>query len=260
FSSFKMTKENYKYQILYAVLLVFLIYMPIDFLSYSIPGVMDFSLNALLSSENPTELDINGYLRFTNIIPFLLYVVIIQFCVGFREELYFRGILVSRGRKYMKPNNTIIVSSFIFGMSHFVYYSEMPQGAQSLFYSILWAVTAFIVGFAAATFFLKKRYILSIIIAHSINNIISTTALWMRRNLVLDFINIALRLYVPLLLVSLFLLIFYRQIVKNGLAEGKRVLSDYIKTAGTTTGGKLKIISADILIGILILMMGIFMF
>jgi membrane protease YdiL (CAAX protease family) len=172
YSSFKVTKSNFKYQILYTVLLLFLVYIPLDFLGYCIPGVLDFSIN---SFSNSVSVFLFIEPQYTSFIGFA---IIMYICVAFKEELLFRAISISRGRRYIGNYSSVFLFSFSFAMSHFAYLLISDNLLRDLIPALTWGISAFIIGLAMGTFYIKKRYIIPLILAHAINNIISATTLW----------------------------------------------------------------------------------
>jgi membrane protease YdiL (CAAX protease family) len=98
-SLFNITKKNFKYQLLYGILLLFLIFIPLDFFGYLfLPKMLSYSSIVL----NPTgELSYNSYLMESYYV-FLLSVIIIQISVAIYEETLVRGFLANRGSVYFE--------------------------------------------------------------------------------------------------------------------------------------------------------------
>ena len=78
---FKMTKKNYKYQILYGFLLFFLVFLPIAFISLLIPDMVEYQALALGITYT------NSYLFADNYLIFLISAIIIQISVVVAEEI-----------------------------------------------------------------------------------------------------------------------------------------------------------------------------
>lgn len=94
--------------------------------------------------------------------------VISMLCVGFLEEIIFRGFLF----KAMAKNNVkaaIIVSSITFGIGHIV---NLLNG-QDIFRTCMQIVFAVAVGFVLVGLFYKGKSLIPCIIFHSLNNSLS---------------------------------------------------------------------------------------
>ena len=98
-------------------------------------------------------------------IPETVFYIISMLCVGFLEEIIFRGFLfVGMVKKNVK--SAIIVSSITFGIGHIV---NLLNG-QDLLETLLQIVFAIVVGFTLVTLFYKGKSLLPCIIFHGINN------------------------------------------------------------------------------------------
>ncbi len=96
----------------------------------------------------------------------LLY-ILSMFCVGFLEEMIFRGFLF----KAMAENgvkSAIIVSSITFGIGHIV--NLINGSGAELLANILQIIYAVAVGFAFVMIYYKTKSLLACIITHSIFN------------------------------------------------------------------------------------------
>lgn len=251
YSCFKVTKSNFKYQILYTALLLFLVYIPLDFLGYCIPGVLDFSIGSFSNSVS----------LFLFIEPqyniFIGFAVIMYICVAFKEELLFRAISISRGRRYIGNYSSVILFSFSFAMSHFAYLLISDNPIRDFIPALTWGISAFIIGLAMGTFFIKKRYIIPLILSHAINNIISATTLWLYNVRTFTFASISLYLYLPLFLVSIILLIIFIKNVKSGLSAFKKIGAEYFDE---NSPSKITMILIDVLLGLVLFYIIIFLF
>ena len=112
-------------------------------------------------------------------------------------------------------------------LGHDVYIITSDNIASDLLPALIWGFSAFIVGLAAGTFLIKKRYLLPLIGAHALNNIISATALWLYGIKSIPFKNIAIYLYAPMLICSFILLIVFRKKVKYALSKFFRIPKFY---------------------------------
>jgi membrane protease YdiL (CAAX protease family) len=253
FSTFKIKKNNIGYQLLYGALFLFLIYIPMDFIAYSIPGVLDFSSSALGAS------DVNVYLNYTSFLLFIGYCVLIHLCVGIREELFFRGVGVTRARRYIGNYPAVVIISIFFGFSHFSYLLTSDNLLADFLPAVIWGLSAFVAGSASALFIMKKRYIIPLIFAHTLNNIISASAVWMF-NQGIQFSQIAQSVYLPLLIISAILFIIFRKHVVSGLRNYKNIIPEYIKEIKQSKTNIFLAIVIDLLIGIMLWFVGSFLF
>lgn len=257
FSTFKISKRNIVPQIIYSFLLLFLIFIPLDFAAYCIPGIMNFSVETLLVNGSSS---VSRYLTFTQFSLFITYSIVISLFVGIREELYFRGFAVTRARRYIGNYSAVILISLYFGLEHFVYIIPGQSFTPNLFPAFIWGLSAFIVGIASALFIMKKRFIIPLIFAHTANNIISSTALWMFANRGYMFIDIAKLLYLPLLIVSLILLVVFHKKVISGLKSFGKMFPEYLKESGKSHRERATSIFLDVIFGIILLFVGMLLF
>jgi membrane protease YdiL (CAAX protease family) len=231
-------------QIIFSLLLLFLVYIPLDFVTYAFPGGLDFSQRSLADS------DINAYLSFTQFGPFILYGLVLHFMVGIREELFFRGFFTMRAEKYVIIGSTVVITSMYFGLSHLGYLFFSANPFQDLLPAILWTLGAFYVGSVSAVFILKRRLIWPVILAHFLNNVISSTVLWLNSVQNVTFFDLTKWLYIPLLTISIILAVIFFQEVKSGVKSYFGVFKSY-KTEIPEKRTRSKIILADIVFGLL---------
>ena len=101
-------------------------------------------------------------------IPETIFYIVSMLCVGFLEEIIFRGFLfLGMAQKNVKA--AIIVSSVTFGIGHIV---NLLNG-QDLLETLLQMAFAVAVGFALVTLFYKGKSLLPCIAFHGINNAVS---------------------------------------------------------------------------------------
>ena len=201
---FSIKKSNYKYQILYGILILFLVFIPLDFFTYLfIPEILNYQIFSLGVFDDAS---INSYFLESYFI-FLISVVIIQIFVGLYEEALNRGFLTNRGSEYFNNMSAVIISSFFFGLGHFAYVFYPASSTVSIFFPLIWFFQSFFVGIILAMILIRKRWIIPGILAHTLNNIITAHAIWnyLQGN---DFIVVVLYLYLPLLLISIVLFIW----------------------------------------------------
>lgn len=107
-----------------------------------------------------------------SILETILY-ILSMFCVGFLEEMIFRGFLFNA---MAKDNviSAIIVSSVTFGIGHIV--NLINGSGAELLPNILQVIYAMAVGFAFVMIYYKTKSLVSCILTHSIFNSLSAFA------------------------------------------------------------------------------------
>lgn len=252
---YKISKNNFKYQFLQGILLLFLVFIPLDFLTYFLmPEMLDYTAKAL--SSNNTNL----YLLLDNYIIFLLFVVVIQISVSFYEETLVRGFLAKRGGDYFLKMSAVIMTSFYFGLNHFAYFLNPISSEYPIIFPFIWFLQAFFVGIILSISVLRKKWIFPVIFAHAINNIISAHAVWnyVQGN---NFLTIALYLYLPLLIGTIILFIWQFSRIREGLSIGYDELKNYFlkdNSIGESNSDKCVRIFFDLFFGFLIFLISLF--
>jgi len=252
---FKVSKKNYKYQILYGFLIFFLVFLPMDFFGYLlIPDLIEYQANVLIVTTNAYLLPgiENSYLIF------LISAIIIQISVSVTEETLARGFLTKRGSEYFFKMSAVIISSLYFGLGHLAYLLEHPS-----LYPLLWFLQAFIIGIILSLVVLRKMWILPAIIAHALNNIVATHIIWSfwHGN---SFKVVAFLVYIPLFIIGILftivclLLVWSFSNVRRGMSNGFKLFKTYFKKDSDerTIDDSLFRVFIDILVGCLIFLMG----
>ena len=252
---YKITKKNYKYQILYGILLLFLVFIPLDFFTYVlIPGMLKYQSEAL--NYNST----NAYLGAgTNYIIFLISVIIIQFSVAISEETITRGLVNKRGSEHFFRMSAVIISALYFGLGHFAYFLNPISRSYPFWYPFIWFLQAFIIGIILSLVVLRKNWLFPVILAHALNNIISAHAVWnfSQGN---DFTDVALFLYSPLLIIGVLLFIWQFHRIKESISIGLKIFKEYFKfdeIREETSGDRRFRVFFDVIMAFLIFIMGI---
>ncbi len=93
-------------------------------------------------------------------------------CVGIVEEIIFRGLLF-KAMSHDNLKSAVIVSSITFGLGHIV---NLINGRSELLPTILQICYAMAVGFLFVELFYRGKSLIPCILAHSINNALSTIA------------------------------------------------------------------------------------
>ena len=102
--------------------------------------------------------------------PETLLFVISMCCVGFLEEVIFRGLLF----RAMEKNNVktaVIISALTFGLGHIV--NLFNGSGQGLADTLIQIVFAILVGFVLVLIFLHSGSLIPCIVFHSVNNAVS---------------------------------------------------------------------------------------
>ncbi len=251
---YKMSKKNYKYQILYGVLIFFFVFLPLDFFPYLfIPGMLEYQGFSLATKST------GSYLLAEDYFIFLISAIIIQFSISIAEETISRGFLTNRGSLYFFKMSAVMVSALYFGLGHFAYFLDPISRNYPFWYPFIMFLQAFIVGIVLSLLVLRRKWLVPAIIAHTLNNIVSAHSVWslFQGN---DFILITLYLYIPLLIIGIILFIWQFSRVKESLSIGFKMLKQYFEfdeTSEQTRGDKIFRVFFDLVIGCLIFILGI---
>jgi membrane protease YdiL (CAAX protease family) len=253
---YKTPKENFKNQLLYGILILFIIFIPLDFLVYLlIPEMLEYTGNALTSQSTDSYL-LQGYFIF------LISVIIIQISVSVYEESLARGFLTYRGQEYFNYMSAVIISSLYFGLMHFAYYLNPISRKYSYWFPFIWFLQTFLVAIILSILVLKKKSLFPVIFAHALNNIISAHAVWnyLQGN---DFIVVTIYLYLPLLLISISLFIWQSSKIKSGVLIVYNEIKNYFKPETEDHELKENVIIRifiDLIIAIIIVALSLFIF
>ena len=250
---FSVSEGDFKEQVLHGILILFIIFIPLDFLIYFlIPEMLEYTGNVLSAQATDTYL-LQSYFIF------LISVVIIQICVAIYEESITRGFLTTRGSEYFHKMSAVVISSLYFGLMHFLYFLNPASKDYPIWFPLIWFLQTYIVGIILSVLIIKKKRIFPVIFAHALNNIISAHAVWnyLQGN---DFSLVVIYLYLPLLVISaaLFIICFPR--IKQGITTGFDEFKTYFKKdelIGESKGDLYFRFFFDFLIGILILFIGL---
>jgi len=258
---FNVSKRNYKYQILYGLLIFFLVFLPLDFFTYLlIPDMIDYQAWSLGFKST------NLYLIEANYFIFLISVIIIQISVAITEETISRGFLTKRGSEYFNKMSAVMISSLYFGLGHFAYFIDINSieaiSGQSFpfWFPFVWFIQAFVIGIILSLLVLRKKWLVPAIIAHTLNNIVSAHTLWSywQQYPNFNFQPIALFIYYPLLIIGLILFVWYFSRIKEGVSIGRTTLKSYFKqdSKESSRGDMAFRIFIDILIGVFVFLFG----
>ena len=257
---FKITRSNFKFQLLYGILLLFLIFIPLDFLGYLlVPEMLDYMSTAL---DTAGEFSLNSYFINENYIIFLLSVILIPICVALYEESLTRGFLTNRGSDYFNKMSAVIITSFFFGLGHFAYILNPVSSGLPIIFPIIWFLQTFFVGIILSMVVLRKHWIFPAIFAHAGNNIITSHSI--RNNLFgIDFSFMTIYVYIPLLIIGLILFIWQFSRIKESLSIGWKEFKGYFTRDENIGENRLETIvriMMDFLFGLIIFLVGMIIF
>jgi membrane protease YdiL (CAAX protease family) len=223
FKLFKITKKNYKYQILHGLLLLFLVFIPLNFSIYLLfPNLILYQSISLTFNLQ------HSYLLFEDYSLFLIFVIIIQTSVSISEETLFRGFIAKRGAEHFNKVSAALISAYYFGFMEFILYLNPLSPLFPFWFPFIRFLSSFLIGLILSLTIIRKKWLLPLIFAHSINNILLMHIYWylLRGN---EFLPVILYLYVPLLVISLIILIWRFALIKESLSIGLNMLKVYIK-------------------------------
>jgi membrane protease YdiL (CAAX protease family) len=253
---FNITSKNFKFQLLYGILLLFLIFIPLDFFTYLlVPDMIDFVSTALQPSG---ESSLNNYFT-ENYFIFLLSIILIPLCVAIYEESLTRGFLTNRGSEYFNKMSAVIITSFFFGLGHFSYILTTPSIGFPIIFPIIWFLQTFLVGIVLSMVVLRRHWIFPVIFAHTLNNVITSFSIWNNIHHI-DFSFMTFYVYIPLLITGILLLIWQFSRIKESLTIGWKEFKSYFTRDETIREGTLETvvrIIMDFLFGILIFIIGV---
>jgi len=251
---FKISRSNFKFQLLYGILLLFLIFIPLDFFIYLIPEMLSFASTAI---EPASQYSINSYFN-ENYSIFLLSIVLIPLCVAIYEESLTRGFLTNRGSDYFNKMSAVIITSFFFGLGHFTYILSPSAAGLPIIYPIIWFLQTFLVGIILSMVVLRKHWIFPVIFAHTFNNIITSHSIWNYINGI-DFSFMTFYVYIPLLIIGLVLFIWQFSRIKESLSIGWKEFKSYFtrdEQIGENSLETVVRIMMDFLFGLIIFLIG----
>ncbi|MEX2680465.1 MAG: lysostaphin resistance A-like protein [Candidatus Sigynarchaeota archaeon] len=146
------------------LLLLFCALVPLDMLSYAIPGVLGYISNTSVGSF------FSGF----TLEAFLTIGLVYNLITGIKEEFVFRGYFVQRFKEQGTRHTSWILTSLLFGILHVDVFSitGYPMGP------LVWFATAFLAGLMFSGYALNTNKFLPIVLAHGLGNFISSGAIW----------------------------------------------------------------------------------
>ena len=252
---YSITEGDFKDQLLYGLIILFVVFIPLDFLIYFlIPEMLEYT-GAVLTTQETDQYLLQSYMIF------LISVIIIQISVAIYEESLSRGFLTKRGSEYFHKMSAVMIASLYFGIMHFLYFLNPASKNYPIWFPFMWFMQTLIVGIMLSIFIIKKKRLFPVIFAHALNNIISAHAVWnhLQGN---DFSLVAVYLYFPLLIGSVFIFIWQFSRIRHGFLTGLNEFKTYFKrdeSIKETKGDVYFRIFFDLLIAALVFLLVLFM-
>lgn len=169
FTPYGVSTSDALAQVKHVVLLLLFVFLPLSALSYLVPGYLAFEAESLTG-------DVTGaYLLESSFLAFLGGSLFIHAFVALREETIFRNFVTREGKRYFSRESAVLIAACFFGLAH------LRLGAfagPQIGLAFVWVGTAIVLGFALSLFVLETRQVLPLVVAHWINNVLSTVMLW----------------------------------------------------------------------------------
>lgn len=253
FMLYQISKSNYKYQLLYGILLLFLVFIPLNFFLYLlIPEMISYRF---ISSGLILQ---NSYLFIDNFFIFFILSVIIQISIAFVEETIYRGFVNKRGSEHFNEISAAFISAYSYAFLSLLYFLS-PAGINTFnWFPLIWFIASFIMGLILSLLTLRKKWLFPAIFAHSISNIIIVCMIWCFLN-GWNYFELITFIYTPLLCFSLILLISQNKRIRDGISIGIEMLRKYVKNdeeVDERNNDKYFRIFFDIVIGFIVFLIG----
>ncbi len=220
------TFKNFGSQLKTALIFICIIYIPLDFFSYVIPLI--FNLNVLeYQIETLTSSFLGNYLLYDFNLMILM-TIIIHFFIALKEEFVFRGYYISVGENKLNKSSVFIYSAFLFGLAHFSYIFVCTGSSDSIFFPFWWFFNALIIGITSAYYYITKKQLWPLIIAHWVNNVLSAIVLRKDLDGASYWQESFLIMYVPIFVLGTILFIIYRKSLIKHTKQIFHLFKDYI--------------------------------
>ncbi len=233
-----LSVKNFPRQILEGLMLLCMVYIPLDCIGYMFPGILDYSANQF----EVFSTDSNNYFKFA-FLAMLGITIIRNFLTAMSEEFVFREIYVLSSKKYVNSASAFFYSAIAFSLGHFGYILVLERSYSWLF-PVWWGVNALIIGFVSAWYFLKYSRLWPLIIAHLGNNVVSSLALRFY-GLERPFWSFTIpRLYGIFIIVGFILYFFKKSVILDFFKQSVEYTRDYFNNLTT---GKEKLIDLGLI-------------
>jgi len=253
FLLYKLTKSNYKYQFLYGILLLFLVFIPLNFFLYLLfPEII---IHQKVSEGLNLQ---NSYLFIDNFIIFLVFLIPIQISIATVEETIYRGFINKRGGEHFNPISAALISAYSYGFLSLIYYLEPIGGYINNIFPIVSFFVLFFIGLILSLITLRRKWLFPSIFANSMSNIIMFSIIWCFNGT--NNVAIFIYIYFPLLIISIILVIWQYKRIRESILIGLGMLRTYLKNdkkEDEKTSDKYIRITFDIIFGFLVFLIGL---
>ena len=220
------TFKNFGSQLKSALILICIVYIPLDFFSYVIPlifklDVFGYQVDALTSNF------LGNYLLY-DINLMIIMTIFIHFFIALREEFVFRGFYIYMGESKLNKSTAFLYSAVLFGLAHFSYIFTTFETGGSFFYPFWWGFNATIIGITSAYFYISKKQLWPLIIAHWVNNVLSAIILRKDMDGGSFWQESFLTIYIPIFALGIVLFIVYRKSLIKHVKQIYNFFRDYI--------------------------------
>ena len=207
------TFENFLSQLKVAIILISCIYLPLDLISYLLPGVLEFTATSLDAYA------LDNYFLLDPLISMIFFTAIIHFTVAAREEFIYREFFLTLGEEHVKKGTAFLYSAILFGIAHVNYIFSPQSVGISPLYPIWWGINALIIGFVSAYQFSKSKQIIPLILVHWINNLLSAIVVRNHIRNIPFWSQTFLYLYLPFFVIGIFMIVLSRKSIKTELTQ-----------------------------------------
>lgn len=255
FMLYKISKSNYSFQLLYGILLLFLVFIPLNFFLYLlIPEMISYNTYSLgLSLQN-------AYLiKIKNFAIFFILLIVIQISIAIVEETIYRGFINKRGSEHFNRISAVFISAYSYAFLSLLYFLNPFRITALNWFPLIWFFASFVIGLILSLITLRRRWLFPAIFAHSISNIIMICMIWCFLN-GWNYSELMLFIYLPFISFSLFFLMFQYKRIKGSISIGIGMLRKYIKNddkIDERNDDKYFRIFFDVVIGFLVFLIGL---
>ncbi len=229
FSIYSISGKDWARQLKHALLMWLVVFVPLDFVSYLIPGMLEFQAHSLYAAPSGENLGSGLYFTIPVFSVFLGFSIIVHFLVAMREETLYRGVLQFWGQEKVGMTSAMVISALFFGLSHFSYwFNDMTQ---PVYFPLWWGASGLLVGLMLGFYLRTTGRILPMILAHWWNNIVSTIAVWMflsSGDAINTMTTLGYMLYLPLILCGVVLALLWRRTLSNTTKKLKTEIKSYL--------------------------------
>ncbi len=229
FSIYSVTRKDWARQLKHALLMWLIVFVPLDFLSYLIPGMLDFQEFVLYTPPSQESLGSGLYFTIPIFGMFIGFSILVHLGVAIHEETLYRGVLQFQGQEKVGVTSAMVISALFFGLSHFS--SWFKDLNRPIYFAIWWGASGLFVGLMLAFYLRTTGHIFPMILAHWWNNIVSTIAVWMfysSRDAIATMATLGYVLYLPLILCGVVFAIIWRHTIGNAGKLIKKEIKSYL--------------------------------